>query len=215
MTDRYPDFCTLARHERAGVDYAIGARQRRAAFAIAAPHGGGIEPGTSELADAVAAADWSFYAFAGLKAKANGDLHITSTRFDEPICLALIARSECVITLHGEGSDEARVFLGGLDRRWGSRIAAALRARGFVVSRHADPALQGLEPNNLCNRGRARAGVQLELSRGLRERMFRSLSSTGRRHPKAPFRAFVRALCDALAPGLAPGRAPGRASRAR
>jgi phage replication-related protein YjqB (UPF0714/DUF867 family) len=69
-----------------------------------APHGGGIEPGTSELADAIAGSDLSFYTFEGLKSSGNTDLHITSTRFDEPMCLTLLASSSVVVTLHGEHS---------------------------------------------------------------------------------------------------------------
>ena len=59
MADKYPDFDTLSRHETAGVDYQILARRSRAGFAIVAPHGGGIEPGTSEIADAIGLADYS------------------------------------------------------------------------------------------------------------------------------------------------------------
>ena len=86
MADKYPDFATLARNERAGVDFGILVRRARPAFAIVSPHGGGIEPGTSEIADGIAVLDFSYYAFEGLKSQGNSDLHITSTRFDEPMC---------------------------------------------------------------------------------------------------------------------------------
>jgi phage replication-related protein YjqB (UPF0714/DUF867 family) len=46
------------------------------ALAILAPHGGGIEPGTSELAEAVAGEGLSFYAFEGLKRSGNAVLHV-------------------------------------------------------------------------------------------------------------------------------------------
>ena len=104
MADKYKNFEDLARHETAGVDFRVLVRRARAALAIVAPHGGGIEPGTSELADAVAAEGPSFYAFEGLKASGNVDLHITSTRFDEPLCVDLLAASDVVVTLHGEHS---------------------------------------------------------------------------------------------------------------
>jgi phage replication-related protein YjqB (UPF0714/DUF867 family) len=156
---------------------------------------------TSEIADAIAGEDFSFYAFEGLKAKDNGDLHITSTRFDEPTCLALIKASTTVLTIHGEHSeaDGEGVFVGGRDAAQGRRLGAALRAKGFAVSRHADPDLQGLEPANLCNRGQSRQGVQLELSRAVRLTMFESLSRRGRTRPTARFRAFVAALRGVLA----------------
>ena len=201
MADKYPDFRTLSRHEHAGVDFRILLRRAGAALAVVAPHGGGIEPGTSEIADAVAASEFSSYAFEGLKARGNSDLHITSTRFDEPMCLSLISHSKVVLTLHGEHSDEpdAGVFVGGLNEQLGRRLATALRAKGFIVGRHPDPDLQGREPTNLCNRGQSGQGVQLEISRGVRARMFRSLSRQGRKHPTAKFRAFVAAVHSVLA----------------
>ena len=55
MADKYACFEDLSRHEVSGVDFGVRVRQARAPFAIVAPHGGGIEPGTSEIADAVGA----------------------------------------------------------------------------------------------------------------------------------------------------------------
>lgn len=201
MADKYPDFETLSKHERSGVDFRILVRRAKARFAIVAPHGGGIEPGTSEIAEEVAAQEWSYYAFEGLKAKGNSDLHITSTRFDEPMCLTLVSQSKTIVTIHGEYSDAdgEGVFMGGLDAKLGTRLGAGLKAKGFAVGRHPDPRLQGLEPNNVCNRGTSGKGVQLELSRTVRSEMFRSLSREGRKHPTARFRAFVTAITRVLA----------------
>src|SRR4051812_27648221 len=106
MADKYGNFGELAAHERSGIDYRVLLRRARTTFDIVAPHGGGVEPGTSELADAVAAETFSFYAFEGLKASGNADLHITSTHFDEPLCLALIRDCCTIVTLHGEDSDD-------------------------------------------------------------------------------------------------------------
>lgn len=201
MADTYPDFETLSNHERPGIDFRILVRRARSKFAIVAPHGGGIEPGTSEIADDLAALEWSYYAFEGMKASGNSDLHITSTRFDEPMCLTLAGQSTVVVTIHGEHSDADGdgVFIGGLDAKLGRRLGVALRAKGFAVGRHPDPRLQGLEPNNVCNRGASGEGVQLELSRTVRREMFRSLSPEGRKHTTAKFRAFVTAITSVLA----------------
>jgi len=214
MADKYKTFEDLARHETAGVDFRVLVRRARAALALVAPHGGGIEPGTSEIADAVAAGGPSFYAFEGLKASGNGDLHITSTRFDEPLCVALLAASDVVVTLHGEHStgDGDGVFLGGRDEELGGRLGAALAAEGFDVRRHPDPRLQGREAKNVCNRGRSGRGVQLELSRTVREEMFRSLTREGRTQPTRRFGQFVDALRRVLDPQT--GRAEGRARQA-
>jgi phage replication-related protein YjqB (UPF0714/DUF867 family) len=203
MADKYPDFDALSRNEQSGVDFRILVRQAGVGFVIVAPHGGGIEPGTSEIADDIAGEEFSFYAFEGLKSAGNADLHITSTRFDESMCLTLIGRSQVVITIHGEHTevDGEGVFVGGLDTRLGARLGTALKARGFSVRRHPDPRLQGLEPKNVCNRGKSGKGVQFELSRSVRKEMFSSLSKTGRKHPTAKFHAFVDAIRAVLAGG--------------
>jgi len=202
MPDKYLSFNELSRDETSGMDFSIAVRQARESFAIFAPHGGKIEPGTSEIADAIAAIEFSYYAFLGLKATSgNADLHITSTRFDEPMCLTVIGRSNVVLTIHGEDSDAeggAAVFLGGLDDMLGARVGAALEAKSFDVRQHPDPQLQGREPKNLCNRGRSGKGVQLELSRVLRKEMFVSLTPEGREHTTPKFLDFVDALRSAL-----------------
>jgi phage replication-related protein YjqB (UPF0714/DUF867 family) len=50
MPDKYPNFATLEERERSGIDYCVLVRRAEPAFAIVAPHGAGIEPGTSEIA---------------------------------------------------------------------------------------------------------------------------------------------------------------------
>jgi phage replication-related protein YjqB (UPF0714/DUF867 family) len=200
MADKYPDFATLARNERSGVDYRVLARRAGPALAVMAPHGGGIEPGTSEIADAVAGETFSFHTLEGLKSSGNADLHITSTRFDEPMCLIVLGHSRAVLTLHGEHSEEdgEGVFVGGLDTALAARIGRVLARKGFDVREHEDPDLQGREPRNLCNRGTSGAGVQLELSRAVRKTMFESLTRAGRKKPTARFEVFVTALRKAL-----------------
>lgn len=200
MADTYPNFETLSRNETAGIDYGIRARQARAQYAIVAVHGGGIEPGTSEIADAIAGEEFSFYGFEGLKSRGNAVLHITSTHFDEPVCLEIIGRSERVITIHGEESETAGegVFVGGLDEDLGHTLGLALEAKGFDVRRQSDPDLQGRDPENVCNRGTSGKGVQLELSQGVRKTMFRSLTRSGRKETTARFCDFVEAVSGAL-----------------
>ncbi len=200
MADTYPNFAALEQHERSGIDYGVFVRRAEPAFAIVAPHGGGIEPGTSEIADAIAFQRWSFYAFEGLKRAGNRVLHITSTCFDEPMCLVLLSDTSRVVTIHGEESDDdgEGVFVGGRDLELGTSIGALLKAQGFDVRTHPDPNLQGLDPKNICNRGTAGKGVQLELSHSVRETLFESLTREGRRHPKPRFKVFVDAVAQSL-----------------
>lgn len=198
MPDTYRNFRELAQHETQDVDFFIRVSDGDGAVAVIAPHGGGIEPGTSELAEAIAGENSSFYAFDGLKLTGNTALHITSTRFDEPRGLELVAKSQTAVAIHGEDSDEAVVFLGGLDGEMLARFRACLEESGFRVETHHNPDLQGTSRENICNRTRSGCGVQLELSKGLRETFFSSLTRTGRQTQTDEFHKFVAAVRKAI-----------------
>lgn len=195
MPDKYNSFSALAKSETLGRDFLVRRLVRPGATVVIAPHGGGIEPGTSELAEAIAGEDFSFYTFEGIKAAGNRDLHITSTRFDEPKCLALVRISPQVIAIHGEESESQAVFLGGLAAETLTSLRHALTTSGFRVETHDNHALQGRNTANICNRGQNARGIQLELSNGLRRSFFQSLSTRhGRQTKTESFDRFVAAV---------------------
>lgn len=196
--DLYDRFADLAAAETEGEDYRIDARVGTSDAAVIAPHGGGIEGGTSELAHAVAGEAHHAYSFVGLKSSGNATLHITSHRFDEPRCLALLQGAKRVVALHGVGAGEPAVLVGGLDEALGARIAAALAEAGFVAGPPPGH-LAGRNRTNICNRGASGEGVQLELTRALRKTMFAGLGASGRTTTTAVFDRFVAALQGALA----------------
>lgn len=199
MKDKYRKFADLAKSEKLGVDFRPRSEVRAVATAIVAPHGGGIEFGTSEIAEAIADADLSFYAFEGIKAQDNRQLHITSTNFDEPSCLALVRGSEHVITIHGEESEDPFVILGGSDKATVQRLSESLQQGGFPVKTNVN-GLQGRETKNICNRGRKGAGVQIEISKGVRRTFFKSLETrVGRQTKTERFWDFVAAVRKVIA----------------
>lgn len=179
-------------HETPEVGYRIQWRWGQTGIAVMAPHGGGIEPGTSEVAKAVAEPLHSFYHLDGLKRKGNGRLHITSTLFDEPVALEMARRSWKLVTVHGCEGTRPVVYLGGLDLELQTRVASALAGCGFSTATH--PFFRGDQKNNLCNRGSSGTGLQLELSQGLRASLFERLNRSGRKHPTPVFYRFVAAL---------------------
>jgi phage replication-related protein YjqB (UPF0714/DUF867 family) len=170
MADHYSTFADLAANETLGVDYQIRFKDRGTQFVILAPHGGCIEPGTSQIAKALAGIDISFYAFEALKNGPHGDFHITSHRFDEPKALQLVGRSWAAIAIHGRQNEgNEAVWLGGRAVALCRAIGDSLRDAGF----YAEPnkRLPGLQPTNICNRTLSGEGVQLELPRSLRQRL--------------------------------------------
>jgi phage replication-related protein YjqB (UPF0714/DUF867 family) len=197
MLDKYRNFASLAAGESEGA-YSISVRDAGTPVAIAAPHGGEIELGTSEIARAVAADDLSYYVFEGTKAQGNGDLHITSSNFDEPQCICLLRSAYTVVTVHGENSEHEVVYLGGRDRSALASLRRTLWSYGFAADEHSSPKLQGLHPSNICNIGRSGAGVQLELSRGLRRSFFVSLFGAGRAQRTHRLARFTEAVRRAL-----------------
>jgi phage replication-related protein YjqB (UPF0714/DUF867 family) len=67
----YASYCALQVNETLGVDYRIRVRRGCSGIAVMAIHGGGIEPGTTEIAEAVAGDRHTFYTFSGLKPEGN------------------------------------------------------------------------------------------------------------------------------------------------
>jgi phage replication-related protein YjqB (UPF0714/DUF867 family) len=161
MPYKYECFSDVSKSEMLDRDFRVRLLVRPGATIVIAPHGGGIEPGTSELAEAIAGGDFSFYAFDGIKPAGSGNLHITSTRFDEPKCLALVRLSPQVISIHGEESEAQTVFLGGLGAEASVRLRDSLKASGFRVEIHDDPSLQGRNAANICNRAKTPAAFNL------------------------------------------------------
>jgi len=171
--DRYLTFADLGAAERHGIDYRIVCVARDNRVVIVAPHGGSIEPGTSELARAIAGQAWSLYCFEGLDpTRPHRDLHITSPRFDEPQCRALVAAADVVVAVHGRSDrgDQETVLLGGRDGQLIRDSEKALYDAGFVAQ-HVPGTLDGSSVDNICNRSKTGAGLQLELPRSLRDRL--------------------------------------------
>ncbi|MFZ3475010.1 poly-gamma-glutamate hydrolase family protein [Streptomyces sp. 4.24] len=128
--------------------------------AIIAPHGGGIEAGTSELCLAVAGykpfdvnTDPAAAAVAGVpqrdywmfEALANSSAqHVTSTLCDDPAALAVCGSNLYAVSVHGFTPDDAptakQILIGGRDQRLMRNLAAAF-ARHGLTGGHSDPAL--------------------------------------------------------------------------
>lgn len=176
MTDLYANYAALAAANTEGVDYTRTAiTPSGATWAAIAIHGGGIEGGSGEMAKEVSQTGtrMAYYQFAGIKAANNSDLHITASNFDEPQALALVAATKRCLSFHGmTGTDGLpQTAVGGLDATLTAAVIAALNRAGFATITTPSE-LAGTDPTNICNKTSTSAGVQLEMSKALRDSFF-------------------------------------------
>lgn len=237
-SDRYPSNTALYRDPvlTEGVDYARrwhrgGASDNsyteRIAFSarttVIAPHGGGIEPGTSELCLAIAGFDpatpgstppapaggptYDYWMFEGLRGSGNGELHVTTTHCDDGIATALCGGAMNVLALHGctpadaglDAGAEA-IMIGGGNQLFTALLREELAAAGFDARDAADvKALAGVSPENIVNRDLLGGGGQLEITTPLRSKMFLTNTRAGRASSTTEtFRRFVAAVRVAI-----------------
>lgn len=117
LADGYGGYADLASAQAEETDYRVHVRPfAGSSIAVIAPHGGGIEHFTSDIARAVAGTDINLYLFEGIRQAGNyAALHLTSHKFDEPRCLALLSACDHVVAIHGCAGKAQRVLMGGLD----------------------------------------------------------------------------------------------------
>jgi phage replication-related protein YjqB (UPF0714/DUF867 family) len=185
---------------------------------ILAPHGGGIERGTSELCLAVAGyhpanlpqippagVTYDYWIFEGVRELDNAPLHVRSTGCDDGVAVSLCAGALNALSLHGfkpePPSEDAQVVLVG-----GGNITLRQHLlKGFhdadlnAVDAGQDGELDGNDKCNIVNRTLLGMGVQLELSTPLRDAMFGDISRPRRKHTTTQlFWTFVAVCRDAL-----------------
>ncbi|KPI07855.1 poly-gamma-glutamate hydrolase family protein [Streptomyces mirabilis] len=160
---------------------------------VIAPHGGGIEGGTSELCLAIAGYDpadlaptpvagpvHDFWMFEGLMSSGNGALHVTSTHCDDTIARSLCAGSLNALSLHGCSPEQAglesgaeAVLIGGLNPTFRQYLLEEFTAVGIrAVTASGEEEIAGVSPDNICNRTLLGMGAQLEMTTALRTAMF-------------------------------------------
>ncbi|KAB2334824.1 replication protein [Cytobacillus depressus] len=201
MADTYANYKELAAVEVKGVDYDIHYHKVNGSKTIIfTPHGGGIEPGTSELVKAVATSFYNWYEFDGMKPSGNSILHITSTHFDEPIALKMVGESLYSMALHGYNDTSMKhTNVGGLDYNLRDRVIKELKTEGFSAGVARD-GLSGTEPKNITNRTSRGKGVQLEISTLQRQAFFinADTSRANRINTTDVFKKYVKALQKAM-----------------
>lgn len=197
IIDKYNSISDLKKKEKSK-HYKSEHRDGSSDYLIIAPHGGGIEPGTTELADDIAGEKYNYFCFEGLKKNGNKELHVASENFDDSQALTLAEKSNNVISLHGADGDEENIFIGGLDKVLCNKLATALKKAGFPVSKEIPNGLKGESLSNICNKGKSKKGVQFEITHGLRKTMFKGMNRKGRKDRTTKFNLFVETIQKVL-----------------
>ncbi|EAB5862648.1 hypothetical protein JR65_002661 [Salmonella enterica] len=173
--DTYSCFADLKTAEgEKSFDITCETENRSSVYAIMAPHGGKYESGTTEIAITIAHNDLSLYTFNANKIKNNKTLHITSTNFDEPTCEDMLKNTETVLAIHGAtdpntGPKEVIWVGGSLRKTFEIHLKKRMEPLGFLVETNTK--FLGEEPRNICNRGTSQQGMQLELTKSLRDKL--------------------------------------------
>lgn len=197
MGTLYQSYGELASGQIEGIDYQRLWRVSQFSTLLhLAIHGGGIEQGTTELADAAAGDVHDYYTLDGFKAAGSNDaLHVTSTRYDEPQGLAMAQAASHIVSWHGAAGVTPVTHLGGLDYNVRDQIGQSLADAGFTVQL-ASEELNGNDRANICNRGTRGMGVQLELSTAQRAAFFLNgdMNRANRKNTTAAFTTYITAV---------------------
>ncbi|MDY7037953.1 MAG: poly-gamma-glutamate hydrolase family protein, partial [Thermodesulfobacteriota bacterium] len=150
--DKYETYAELKKSEIEDKDYTVLYRNLSSRIVVMAPHGGGIEPGTIDIADELAGCEYTFYGFKGLKKDQNSTLHLNSNTFDEPIGAKVADKAEIVISIHGAKDKSEMVHIGGANNELKRVVTNTLKSAGFNAEICGRPGLRGIQPENICNR---------------------------------------------------------------
>ncbi|PNZ24703.1 Phage-related replication protein [Staphylococcus petrasii] len=174
-SDYYSSFEDLAKHTTEGKDWRILKKNRKDNhILVTAIHGGGIEPGTTELARRIAnIGKYDFYSFEGRLPEHNEKLHITSTVFDEPTLEKMLKHTDETISIHGYEGEDPLVYVGGQDEKLAKSIKRSLEDKGFTVQK-SPKGVEATSSDNIINRDDEESGVQLELTTGQRALFFKN-----------------------------------------
>jgi len=177
--DKYQSFVQLVQFESIKNYNIVFESLRNSSFLIFTPHGGGIEPGTSEICKKIQSKTFSYYLFEGIGNNCKR-LHITSTNFDDENLLEMIRSHDYAVSIHGM-NDKVRknvggdIYIGGLNTELIEIATKGLKNCNFSVVNNIsfpDSPLAGKNIHNITNRCGTKKGMQIEISEQLRGKFF-------------------------------------------
>lgn len=206
MSDIYSSFNEIKQSEDPR-RYKIESNYIESPFLIFAPHGGGIEPGTSEICKEIASNIYSHYDF-NVFGSGCGRFHLTSTKFDEPILLQMLKNHDYAISIHGM-SDRAKnvvggdIYIGGLNIDLIKMTTQELTTQSFSATNNIitpSDALGGDSELNITNKCLSKKGMQIELSASIRKEFFTGNFNTkaGRTQVTGKFNLFCTSIIQTI-----------------
>ena len=168
IAQKSSSFKELSLLKKEGQDFEIKLRTGTSDSLVMAIHGGTIEPGTTELADATAGEKHSYYSFSGLVDDYAG-LHLTSTEFDEPKLLVLTQQAQNCLVLHGLKDNQIDFCVGGANAQKRKSYLKLLNQK-FPKWRTCElccPPNLGTSSKNIVNKCQF-SGVQIEMGSSVR-----------------------------------------------
>lgn len=159
--DTFKSLASLKQSLTEGHDYSISVVDRDSPVTVVSPHGGKIEPGTSELARALAKQGFNLFDFQALSNTAARMGHVTSTNFRDRRLTSLLNKSTVCVSFHRMRDRHQIIYLGGANRRLKEIAARALKEAGFRCTTDP-PRLKGLDPENFVNLAQDK-GLQVEI----------------------------------------------------
>ncbi|MBA1337037.1 MAG: Phage protein [Firmicutes bacterium] len=146
---------------------------------ILALHGGGIERGTSELVEALSGyGEYNTYLFEGLKETNNWSLFLRAIDFDEPTAVSLVQDSDYTLSVIGAAGDDEVTYIGGQNKLLAELIRLHLITKGYKVKTLSLPdRIAGIMDSNIVNKNKLLngsyqiGGVQIAISKGLRDKL--------------------------------------------
>jgi phage replication-related protein YjqB (UPF0714/DUF867 family) len=205
VADLYTSMQDLKSKTKEGTDWKITKIDKCSRSLVSAIHGGSIEGGTTELAQLIAEkTNADFFTFEGIRSSNNGDLHVTSTNYNEPTFNKMTGRVLNHIAVHGASGTDSKVLIGGLDIELRDKIGASLTSAGFVVEVAPD-AIDGQEPDNYSNHTLKNGCVQLELTSALRQSFFKANDFASANRGRENWTETMYKFADAVAKHITMG----------
>jgi phage replication-related protein YjqB (UPF0714/DUF867 family) len=204
MKDKYQSFADLKLNRPSS--FTVDFKDRDYPILIFTPHGGGIEPGTTELCQWFSLHMYPYYSFTGKGQKCK-ELHITSTNFGEPRLLKMLNNYKWAVSFHGMSDYIKRkvgadIYIGGYHQKLIRLLKASLSENFSVVSWEeiSYPKLSARSINNVTNKCISGKGVQIEISATLRKQFFHGKfdAKARKRKPSLTFGLFCRLINNAI-----------------